>query len=404
MGYLFAARAVAGVFARGRADSYAARAGSFTITAWPDGTTRFGAPTEIAWLTEVEQLPDIVNLPYLCVSARVRDLIDCFEPGVHAFYPVSVTLPNGRVDLRHLLHVTQTIDAVSPEHSNWEKTSGVLWQEPPGRDKRLVFDARRIRNAHLWVNEGLRTEMRYLASDALAQAAEAAGITGLLLERMEQTAADGSYAPPPPARQVWAISQLPRIRPNGAPVLVKAKLLDGTARAIHFAEPPRGDPMRIAGAVRHGRWLDPANVPTRAHYHQNVKGHAPDLYGHGDLPLTVSERMRDLIEVFEPGVHQFLPVAFEDKKGAVTERRHLLVIGARLDTGSSAHSTMLAPDWYNPGGEQGRVRVARAAVAGRHLWRDRYLPAEMIISDALAAAIEARGWPDLRFGGYELVD
>ncbi|WP_150125537.1 imm11 family protein [Sphingomonas sp. LM7] len=405
MAYRFTARAIQGVFSRGSRDSYETTAGSFTIIPWPDGTSRFGAPTEIAWLTDIERLPDLVKLPYLCISARVRDVIERLEPGRHAFYPVRVTLPNGSSEARFFLHVTQTFDAVSAEHSDWIKSSGVLWRQTGGRAQRLVFDARMIGEAHLWINGGLRTESHYLASDRLAEAARAAGFTGLLLDHYDQTDLDGAYVPPPLADAVYVVSEQTRVTSSGVPVKIKLKILDGKAGAVRFADDPGGTPSLLAGAVRHGRRLDPATVPTRAFYWQQTKGNAPDFFSYSDLPPTVSTRLKQLIEQFEPGVHQFLPIAFVGKQGAVTEERHILVLGARLDTGSRPHSTMLSdPPWYNPGGEQGRIVIDRAAVAGRHAWRDQWLAGDLFVSEALAAAIEERGWPHFGFGRYELVD
>lgn len=323
----------------------------------------------------------------------MRALIERFEPGRHQFYPVRVVMRSGASEDRFLLHVTQRFDAVSAEHSNWSKTSGVLWQRPPCREKRLVFDRRLTGEAHLWHNEGLGTEMKFIASDALAEAAQAAGFTGLLLERFDQTDDEGRYTPSPLPEHVYAISEQTRLRPSGhVPLLVKVTLLDGKPKEIRLADDPQAAPMALQSAVRLGRRIDPANVPTRVMYYQNAKGTVPDVFGYGDLPLTVSGRLRDLIEAFEPGLHQFLPVAFEDKKGNLTENRYLLVLGAVLDTGSRAHSTMLGdPSWCNPGGEQGRVLVDSRTIAGRHAWRDSRLPDQLFVSDTVARRMEEGG-------------
>jgi hypothetical protein len=99
------------------------------------------------------------------------------------------------------------------------------------------------------------------------------------------------------------------------------------------------------------------------------------------LVLNVSDAARDLIEAFEPNVHQFLPVDYFDRDGVLLERRNFLIVGNRLDSLDRAHETMV---------------FSSERIGDAHLWRDKHLRGGPFLSDALAAAIEALGLTGLR--------
>ena len=53
------------------------------------------------------------------------------------------------------------------------------------------------------------------------------------------------------------------------------------------------------------------------------------------------ERFREIVETFEPGVHQFLPVTYVDRSGKTLAQRHYFVACNRLDSVDRAQTTMV---------------------------------------------------------------
>ena len=113
--------------------------------------------------------------------------------------------------------------------------------------------------------------------------------------------------------------------------------------------------------------------------------------------------MKKLIERFEPGKHQFFPLDFVDKKGTVTEQRHIFVITTLLDKSDKVRSTMLFGRGWTIRAGSGRSRDHRSAVAGHHIWRDQHLTNAFFVSNEFAESLEQCGWPDLVFSEFKLV-
>lgn len=117
------------------------------------------------------------------------------------------------------------------------------------------------------------------------------------------------------------------------------KALDGDVMRLQLVD-PTPDGGGVMTPFSSGRPIRPDNVPTRA----QRKGGSLKTFPHlefdqfASLPF-VSERVRDMIEALEPGVHQFFPVEVRIGRDHVA-RRHILIVCNRLD---SLHPTLTFP-------------------------------------------------------------
>lgn len=67
--------------------------------------------------------------------------------------------------------------------------------------------------------------------------------------------------------------------------------------------------------------------------------------------LNISERVKQLIEEIEPGVHQFEPVEYTYSRGGRTEMRYWLKMGNKIDGLDHEHTTMVLSEgiqWVPP--------------------------------------------------------
>jgi hypothetical protein len=104
-----------------------------------------------------------------------------------------------------------------------------------------------------------------------------------------------------------------------------------------------GRPVRIELLPKRMRWSD-------------ARYKIPDFDMSGSH-VGVSERAKALIERFEPGVHQFVPVDYYNGKGKLLERRHFLYACNRIDCLDHDKTTMVLktthvlPAYARPGRE-----------------------------------------------------
>ncbi len=151
-----------------------------------------------------------------------------------------------------------------------------------------------------------------------------------------------------------------------------------------------------------GRPVDPTQMPTRLRRKGN-KGlplyDVDSIWGKG---LLVVERFKEVVESFEPGVHQFLPVQIE-QGGKVIAQRHIFYICNRLDTlAKQLCSPPVGPDErYQPIQDGNDRRVYDSSKIGNHhAWCDRYSLGTMT-SNALFAALAAEDFTGLGFKEYD---
>lgn len=186
------------------------------------------------------------------------------------------------------------------------------------------------------------------------------------------------------------------------------KVLDGDPYKIEVADttPDPGFDINAASTypANQGRPIRTENVPTRIEWQEKAPV-ADVLMEHG--MIVVPERFREIVEQFEPGVHQFLPVAYVDRQGNVLAQRYYFIACNRLDSIDREHSTMIlfkgrrwstaldiqgvdptqTPSDFDVDAEP-KLVFNNAQVGGKHAWSDMFLPlVAPYLSDALAEAL-----------------
>ena len=136
--------------------------------------------------------------------------------------------------------------------------------------------------------------------------------------------------------------------------------------------------------------------------------HSPTDFHYVEGLQFVSAAARELIEKFEPGVHQFEPVEYVRSNGDHVEHRFVMFICRRLDSVDRAHTNMILYDdlrWlpaksvmgYDPklvplgtDLDEKPVKVfSLTRIGDAHMWRDIYIAGEQYMSSTLIEAIES---------------
>ncbi|PID36785.1 MAG: hypothetical protein CR993_03295 [Rhodobacterales bacterium] len=128
--------------------------------------------------------------------------------------------------------------------------------------------------------------------------------------------------------------------------------------------------------------------------------------------FLVCQTFKDIVEEFEPGVHQFFPMEYYDSKG---EKKigegYWMIICQRLDT---LHDTLCIP----PRNERGfiddfneeyadrdksldRVVFSKEKAAGYHMWHDKFYPGANLFSNELAERLIGAGLTGLYAKKYK---
>ena len=203
------------------------------------------------------------------------------------------------------------------------------------------------------------------------------------------------------------------------------ELLDGDPHKIEVADttPDAGFDANSARAypANQGRPVRTEHVPTRIEWQELAP--VPDVeIQHG--MVVVPERFREIVEQFEPGVHQFLPVAYIDRAGEFLAQRYYFVPCNRLDSVDRVNTTgfvlwrnarwmavghvMLLmpeslPEGVNPSLPPKMVFSA-AQIGDKHAWCDMYMPLTgPKLSDALGAALQAEHFSGIALPQAETV-
>jgi hypothetical protein len=169
-----------------------------------------------------------------------------------------------------------------------------------------------------------------------------------------------------------------------------------------------------------GRRVRTELVPKRMRWTNGGKRKIPDFERSGSH-IGISERVKLLIERFEPGVHQFVPADYFSGKGELLERRYILYVCNRIDsldhgkTSFVLKTTYVLPEYVKPGKEWSRSWTSvsdmvrwdksdlipphlphdaksefvfnRAQIGAVHLWCDKFFGGVLWLSDELAQAI-----------------
>jgi hypothetical protein len=178
-------------------------------------------------------------------------------------------------------------------------------------------------------------------------------------------------------------------------------------RHIEFAEPDKVHPSALKENVsrrEQGYWVKPETMPKRYLWANGAKP-LPDV-----LPgFVVSSRFKELVEKFEPEVHQFVPVEiYKQRNGEPVETYYWFIVGQRLDSVDREHTTFLwkaptadpeAGHWFDREMDTKTYKVvpipnakmvfSNKKVAGHHIWHDPHLLTfgNGLCSDAFAEAV-----------------
>jgi hypothetical protein len=153
-------------------------------------------------------------------------------------------------------------------------------------------------------------------------------------------------------------------------------------------------------AIQKGYPVDPSFVPKKIRW-ESVNRIPPDIdqsYG----TMIVSERVRNIIESFEPNVHQLLPVdLYRPKENVPFTRYYWLVVCNRIDSVDAKHTTygrhvITLSDgsrhnsiWELNGDPTKNIVFSSSAIAGRHMWIDPFVVGGAQLSNELGDALIA---------------
>ncbi len=185
-------------------------------------------------------------------------------------------------------------------------------------------------------------------------------------------------------------------------------LRDYSMKSVRFLDPDSVDPVAkvtMSEPLRKGYPIDPETVPKVVCWRSGNR-HMPDVVNCAAASLLVSQKVRDIIEQFEPGVHQLLPVAVYRPKaikenGEPFARYYWLVITQRIDSVDPVHTTYersggIRSDgstwvggWQLADGGGRKVVFSKAAIQERHMWIDFYAGLARLLSNALGDALLA---------------
>ena len=119
------------------------------------------------------------------VSARMRDLIEELEPGIHQFIPIDFVDRDGRfLEKRWFWQVCRRLDSVHRECTNWVLKHGVVWSGARIENPRLVFDKAAVGGSLFWRDKHLTIGI--IVADRAKEEMVQAGFTGLRYHHFEE--------------------------------------------------------------------------------------------------------------------------------------------------------------------------------------------------------------------------
>ncbi|MCV9996819.1 hypothetical protein OE766_00990 [Pararhizobium sp. YC-54] len=168
------------------------------------------------------------------------------------------------------------------------------------------------------------------------------------------------------------------------------RALDGDVNKIQAIDLTRDGGVRIRpGYSYYGRPLEPTHIPTKIEL-SGPKRPIRDIYA--AYGLIVSAKFKDVIESFEPNVHQFFPIELVWEDGSHAADRFWFIPCNRLDTVDRAKTTFEFRNVWFLDGSKKELVFSRPQLGNHHVWIDKYIvmptPA---ISEALKASLDAAG-------------
>ncbi|MEO7691361.1 MAG: DUF1629 domain-containing protein [Sphingomonas sp.] len=192
---------------------------------------------------------------------------------------------------------------------------------------------------------------------------------------------------------------------------------------LQFLHPERVDRLaKLPGRLPLGQGypLVPDSAPKVMLWRSKSKL-PPDYASGNNSAMTVSSRFRDLVEQFEPGVHQFLPIDMYNSKTATEpfDRFYWFVVCTLIDSLDPKHTTitwdgeydviyngMRRGGWYfdHSVSPPQKAVFSLRAIGDRHLWRDPYYTRNYVnCSDAFGEAMIAAGLTGFGLRQYEQI-
>lgn len=158
-----------------------------------------------------------------------------------------------------------------------------------------------------------------------------------------------------------------------------------------------------------GRHILPNHVPTKLRRGGPGIKRQPLLdvnRWEGGAPL-VPQVFKEMLEEFEPDVHQFFPMEYFQKDLKIGEG-YLFIAGNRLDT---LHDTLCVPDRDERGflggtkkGDPYEVVFSREKVNGFHAWYDKFgNHGALMLSQAFGDALRAKNLSGVNYHSYRAV-
>ena len=182
---------------------------------------------------------------------------------------------------------------------------------------------------------------------------------------------------------------------------------EGYWRRIEYADPDSVHPSALqhnVSAREQGYWVKPETMP-KQYLWANGGRPIPDV-----LPgFVVSSRFKDLVEDYEPGVHQLVPVEiYHSRGGEPVATYYWLIVGQRLDSVDREHTTYIlehgirdvwvdsrmdTKSWTFEKIPDARLVFNNLQVVGHHIWHDPHVLSfnNGLCSDAFARELLANG-------------
>ncbi|MFT3987513.1 imm11 family protein [Aestuariivirga sp.] len=119
--------------------------------------------------------------------------------------------------------------------------------------------------------------------------------------------------------------------------------------------------------------------------------------------LLVSEAFKEVIERFDPGLHQFFPVDVLWEDGQLAARQYFFNVCTRLDTVDRTATTARFEHIWRTWEAGAKLVFNLAAIGPHHVWCDKFLSANPFVSDALGQALIERNFSGLGLPHFEAV-
>jgi hypothetical protein len=121
----------------------------------------------------------------ICVSPKMKSVIEQFEPDVHQFLLVKLVNRKKEFLADHWIWVVcNRIDSVDREHTNLFLKHGLTWRADGVEKPKLVFNQTQIGSCHFWRDKHL-DDGNLLCSDEAGAALQVANLTALKLTHKE---------------------------------------------------------------------------------------------------------------------------------------------------------------------------------------------------------------------------